>query len=133
MMTPESPRAAASASPTRSEQPPGPPPRKGLLEDALFYARFATDPIGFVRKRFETYGDIYRVPTKDVPLYVTRHPDHAHEVLVSRAAHYDKQHSAFKQLSTVLGRRDERRGGGLVGRGPDPDGDRVARLPRQRR
>ena len=103
MMTPESPRAAASASPTRSEQPPGPPPRKGLLEDALFYARFATDPIGFVRKRFETYGDIYRVPTKDVPLYVTRHPDHAHEVLVSRAAHYDKQHSAFKQLSTVLG------------------------------
>lgn len=70
---------------------------------ALFYARFFRDPIGVVGDRFARYGDVYRVTQGDTPLFVVRHPEHIHEVLVAKAAHYDKQHSAFKALGAILG------------------------------
>jgi cytochrome P450 len=106
--------AAAHALPWRSmtaapsqRLPPGPRANNGgLLGQLRFAYGFLTDPIGFVRGRFAEYGDIYFVPSRtgeDAGLYVVRHPDHVREVLVTRAAAFTKQHSAFRQLAQFLG------------------------------
>jgi cytochrome P450 len=73
------------------------------LRSARYYAAFAIDPIGFVRSRFDTYGDAYYAPNRDGGLFVFRHPDHLREVLSTKASSFTKQHSAFAQLSRVLG------------------------------
>ena len=83
--------------------PAGPAPRKGLVSSVRYLVGFARDPIGFVKKRFETYGDIYYVPNDDGGLFVLRHPDHLREVLTTRASSFTKEHTAFAQLSRVLG------------------------------
>ena len=98
----------ASAAPA----PPGPAPRRGgFLGNVAYYAGFLMDPIGFVASRFARYGDIYRVPgtgpggerSGHPDLYALRHPDHLHEVLVTRAAKFEKTHTAFERLSEFLG------------------------------
>ncbi len=95
-----------TAAPTL-RRPPGPLPNNGgVLGSLRFVYGALTDPIGFVRGRFEQYGDIYFVPSRtgdDAGLYVLRHPDHIREVLVTRASSFTKQHSAFRQLSQFLG------------------------------
>lgn len=54
-----------------------------------------------VRSRFERFGDlVYATDLTGTPLYSTRHPDHAYEVLVTRAADFDKR---SRDLSTYLG------------------------------
>jgi cytochrome P450 len=68
-----------------------------------YYAGFALDPIGFVGDRFQTYGDIYYAPNDDGGLFVLKHPDHLRELLVTRASSFTKEHTAFTQLSRVLG------------------------------
>lgn len=85
-----------------SPQPLGPPPKKGwrLLATQL---SFLIAPFGTVSRRFKRYGDAYRVEQSSGWLYVLRHPDHIRDVLVTHAASFDKQHSAFQQLSLVLG------------------------------
>jgi cytochrome P450 len=84
--------------------PPGPPPRKKDLASTLsYFYRFQRDPIGFVRSRFETYGDLYYAPSGGVGLYVIRHPDHLHEVLTANAAHFGKGHSALERVGEVIG------------------------------
>jgi cytochrome P450 len=83
--------------------PPGPPPRKGVVQSLKYYAGFALDPIGFVADRFERYGDIYYAPSSDGGLFVLKHPDHLREVLTTRASSFTKEHTAFAQLSRVLG------------------------------
>jgi cytochrome P450 len=83
--------------------PPGPPPRNGAISQVRYLAGFFFDPIGFVARRFERYGDIYYAPTKSTGLYVLRHPDHLREVLVTRASSFHKTHTAFARLSIVLG------------------------------
>lgn len=87
----------------REVRPPGPPPRKTLLAHARYYGGFALDPIAFVKSRFDDYGDMYYVPTSEGGLFVMRHPDHLREVLTTRASSFSKEHSAFDQLSRVLG------------------------------
>jgi cytochrome P450 len=84
-------------------RPPGPAPRRGLFEAVRYFYRFATDPIGFVADRFERYGDIYYAPSGDVGLFVIKRPEHIREVLVTRAASYRKEHTAFDRLEAVLG------------------------------
>jgi len=85
--------------------PPGPLPRAPGLGSLGYYLRFAIDPIGFVRERFEKYGDVYfaRVRGADDGLFVIRRPEHLKEVLVTRASSFTKEHSAFKSLSRFLG------------------------------
>ena len=83
--------------------PPGPPPRKGVLDSLGYYWSFLRDPIGFVGDRFSRYGDIYYAPSADGGLYVLRHPDDLREVLITQAAKFSKGHSAFRQLSRFLG------------------------------
>jgi cytochrome P450 len=96
--------------------PPGPPPRRaGFVGSVAYYVDFAIDPIGFVAGRFARFGDLYYVPGPDhAPpqgaarprnpgLFALRHPDHMIEVLVTRAAKFEKTHSAFERLSEFLG------------------------------
>lgn len=94
-------------SPALPGRPPGPPPNNGGALGQLRYAYgFLTDPIAFVRGRFERYGDIYFVPSRtgaDAGLYVLRHPDHIRELLVTRASSFTKQHSALRQIAQFLG------------------------------
>jgi cytochrome P450 len=74
-----------------------------LFPKLALYYRFLTDIVGVVGDRFQEYGDVYRVPGKPAALYVLRHPEHLYEVLVERAADFDKGHTAFDRLSEVLG------------------------------
>jgi cytochrome P450 len=83
--------------------PPGPPLRRGLLGSLGYYYGFYNDPIGFVRGRFDTYGDIYYAPSDSGGLYVIRHPDHLREVLVTRAAAYTKDHTGLRLIARFLG------------------------------
>lgn len=53
-----------------------------------------------VRTRFARFGDIYFIDDWRAPVYVTRHPDHAYEVLVSRASSFTKR---ARDLNTFLG------------------------------
>jgi len=89
--------------PTPPRRPPGPPGQGGLLRSIPFLVGFARDPLGFVGRRFETYGDVYYVPNDEGGLYVLRHPEHLHAVLVTHAAKMRKQHTAFELLSRVVG------------------------------
>lgn len=85
-----------------SLQPDGPGLRSRL---ALRFAQLQLllDPLGTVARRFARFGDAYRVELGDSQLYVFRHPDHIRDVLVTNAAAFDKQHTAFQRLSVVLG------------------------------
>lgn len=89
-------------SPHTAVRPPQPAPT-GWFGRCRHQYVLATDLVGFVARRFATLGDIYYVPNRDGGLYVTRHPDHLREVLVTRADCYSKQHSAFKRLERILG------------------------------
>ena len=84
--------------------PPGPPPREGLVDNLTYYYRFFNDSIGYVKERFESYGDIYYAPSGGVPLYVLRHPDHLWQVLVRDGAKYSKKHTAADVLERFLGK-----------------------------
>jgi cytochrome P450 len=85
------------------KQPPGPPQRKGVIASARFFAAFFRDPLGFVENRFASYGDVYFVPDDAQGLFVFRHPDHLRELLSAQASKFKKEHTAFDQLSRVLG------------------------------
>ena len=58
------------------------------------------DAVGTIQARFERYGDIYYTVSQGDPLFVSRHPDHFHEVLVTRAADFEKRGG---DLDHVLG------------------------------
>jgi cytochrome P450 len=93
------------AAPPEARFPDGPPPRKkGFIDAARYYLNFWLDPVGFVGRRFERFGDLYYVPNEAGPdLYVVRHPAHMRDVLVTHAASFDKTHSSLAQLSRFLG------------------------------
>lgn len=92
--------------PPRSDaKPDGPAPRRGGALGRIRYGlNFLLDPMGFVGGRFTRYGDTYFVGAEHQPgLYVMRHPDQLEEVLITKAKSFRKQHTAFAQLSQVLG------------------------------
>lgn len=94
---------AAAAPRASSARPPGPRAGLGPLGRFLNALPLLRDPIGGVTARFERWGDVYYVPGDGEGLYVLRHPDHYHEVLVAHASSYRKEHTAFERLSQVLG------------------------------
>lgn len=97
---------SSPAQPIPERRPPGPPPMGSNPFALLNYARiFREDPIGFVGGRFETYGDMYSTTFRGVPLYVTRHPAHIHETLVTRGQSFQKPETGFgaRQLRRFLG------------------------------
>ena len=69
--------------------PPGPTwssERKRPLKER--YDEVSHGIIPNVRSRFKRFGDIYFIKNFNTPVYVTRHPDHVHEVLVTRASSF---------------------------------------------
>ncbi len=78
-------------------------PDGGMASRVRTLIGFGTDPLGFVQRRFETYGDIYYVKNARGGFYVMKHPEHIHAVLVTQAAKMRKEHSAFELLSRVVG------------------------------
>jgi cytochrome P450 len=98
------PTSHAAAEPAVSPAlPPGPPPANTFVRRLRHYASMVVDPVGTVARRFDRYGDIYRVQFADNALYVLRHPDHIRDVLVNQASVFGKGHSAFARLGDVLG------------------------------
>ena len=82
--------------------PPGPPlSRRISLRHARNLRSYVRDPLAFVAGRFATYGDVYCVRKPGQLLYVFKHPDHLHELLVSQA---DGFHKADIGLEKILGR-----------------------------
>jgi cytochrome P450 len=73
------------------------------VQTAFLQLQLLLDPLATVGRRFARFGDAYRVRQQDSWLYIFRHPDHIRDVLVTNAAAFDKQHSAFQRLSLVLG------------------------------
>ncbi len=71
-------------------RPLGPKPPRTPWAFAKFVKEISADPIAFVGRRFESYGDLYYAPSGGTDLYVTRHPDHIEKVLVSQARHFIK-------------------------------------------
>jgi cytochrome P450 len=85
-----------------AKQPAGPAPR-GPVQTIISQLQLLRDPFGTVQRRFERFGNIYRVQQGDSAFYVTREPDSVREVLVTNSQLFDKRHSAFKRLSLLLG------------------------------
>ena len=93
-----------SAAATVDRFPPGPPTRRPGVGSLPYYLRFAADPIGFVKSRFDRYGDIYYAASAGSGgLFVLRRPEHLKEVLVTHASSFTKEHTAFRTLSRFLG------------------------------
>lgn len=83
-----------------THQPPGPTfasewkrPFKEVVEETSYGL------LHHVRSRFNRFGDIYFIDSR-TPVYVTRHPDHFHEVMVTRASSFAKR---TRDLNTFLG------------------------------
>ncbi|MEQ9497027.1 MAG: cytochrome P450 [Deltaproteobacteria bacterium] len=73
-------------------RPPGPvDDGASLLTSIRFYRDMTRDSLGTMRRRFERYGDLYFNVSRGDPLFVTRHPDHAYQVLVSGAKAFGKR------------------------------------------
>lgn len=74
-------------------EPPGPGPISAS-EGASFreqYLAMSKGHFGLVQHRFETYGDLYLDRTRAKPIHILRHPDHLHEVLVTKAQSFLKR------------------------------------------
>lgn len=94
---------AANTQNTHSDrQPAGPPPRRPI-QNLFAQLQLLLDPFSFVQRRFERFGNVYRVQQGRSAFYVSREADTVREVLVSRAAAFNKSHSAFQRLSLLLG------------------------------
>lgn len=82
---------------------PGPRPVDSYLQFLRHYGPLWLDPLGEVGRRFERYGDIYRVVGRSGELLVARDPAVAREVLLTQGTNFGKGHSAFARLRRVLG------------------------------
>jgi cytochrome P450 len=82
---------------------PGGPGRRSPMQTLIAQLQLLRDPFGAVQKRFERFGNVYRVLQGDHAFYVAREAPLVREVLVSNASAFDKQHSAFQRLSLLLG------------------------------
>lgn len=60
---------------------PGPPGRFGLRN----LAQFIRDPLGFLRRHTDEYGDVVRTKVMGTDFYLINHPDHIEEALVRKA------------------------------------------------
>jgi cytochrome P450 len=63
------------------------------------------EPVQRVQERFERYGDIYYAPFLKRDVYVLRHPEHIHEVLITQAGKFEKPREGLTagQLRRLLG------------------------------
>ncbi len=64
---------------------------------------FGRDSIGFAHEMFERYGDVVAIRFANMKAYMMRHPDHAHQVLVSEASKFHKSPVYRLVLGRFLG------------------------------
>ncbi|MFK7926802.1 MAG: cytochrome P450 [Myxococcota bacterium] len=86
--------------------PPGPERlrRWQVLQMAKVYGALFKDPIAFIGGRFAAHGDLYHLhETGGGHLYATQHPDHLHELLVTRHKDMQKRGGANDRLVPILG------------------------------
>lgn len=87
-------------------RPPG-PPRVTANPFSLFayLRRMRREPVGRVQERFDRFGDIYYAPFLERDVYVLRHPEHIHEVLIAQASKFEKPSVGLtaRQLRRLLG------------------------------
>jgi cytochrome P450 len=88
------------------QRPPG-PPRVSANPLSLFsyMQRMRREPVTRVQERFERFGDIYYAPFLKRDVYVLRHPEHVHEVLITQASKFEKPSEGLTatQLRRLLG------------------------------
>ncbi|WP_192583072.1 cytochrome P450 [Streptomyces albicerus] len=63
---------------------------------------FKRDPLAFLARSRERYGDIFRFRPFGVPMVMVNHPDYIRHVLVDRGERYDKNATIFKVIRPVL-------------------------------
>ncbi|MBK6686348.1 MAG: cytochrome P450 [Deltaproteobacteria bacterium] len=85
-----------------SPRPPGPTWATETRRPwKVIYSEISRGLLPIVRGRFERFGDlVYATNLTGTPLYSLRHPDHIHEVLVTRATDFTKR---SKDLEVYLG------------------------------
>jgi cytochrome P450 len=87
-------------------RPPGPPPvTYHPLSLLLHLRRMGRDPSEEIARRFDRYGDLYRLPFLGREVYVTRHPEHIQQILVTEADKFGKPREGVvaRQLGRLLG------------------------------
>lgn len=88
------------------KRPPGPARvSANPLSLWAYMRRMQRDPVSRVAERFDAYGDIYYAPFMRRDVYVLRHPEHIHEVLVAQASKFEKPREGLtaNQLRRLLG------------------------------
>lgn len=86
--------------------PPGPPPIRTPWGLVRYFRGITRDPAAFVGRRFQRYGDLYYAPISGAHLYVTRHPDHFREALLTHGGSFAKTEKgrAAERLERFLGK-----------------------------
>ena len=71
--------------------PPGPTEMgEGVWQNYLFYRRFFKDPLSYVTRWMETYGDVWHFMIGDVHNYSVANPDVIYELFVRQARRFIK-------------------------------------------
>lgn len=66
---------------------------------SLAYKR---DPLGFLSRSRDRYGDLFRFRLLGIPIVMVNHPDHVRHILIDKAEQYDKNAPLFKAVRPVL-------------------------------
>lgn len=78
-----------SAIPTTTRTPRSAPPVT-LLSALPFFNAVNRDFFNYIERSFSEYGDLFRIDMFGRPTFFVHHPDHLHELLVSRADDFQK-------------------------------------------
>lgn len=93
----------SAAQTIKNTLPPGPPAARNFFQTLDQVREFANNPFGTLRKRFDTYGDIYLMSIAGFSQYNVRHPDDIRRILVTDAAKYHKDPN-YKDTKAGLAR-----------------------------
>ncbi|MBZ0287035.1 MAG: cytochrome P450 [Anaerolineae bacterium] len=83
--------------------PPGPPPAKNIIQIIQLMSVFRGNTLEVFRNFQNQYGDTYMLQFGEGRGYITSHPDLMHEVLVTKAASFQKDRD-MKNRKTGLAR-----------------------------
>ncbi|MCA9903198.1 MAG: cytochrome P450 [Anaerolineae bacterium] len=82
---------------------PGPKPARNLLEQLRLMSQFDHDTLGMIQRGFDTFGDVWLIEAGKMQQFMFRHPDHYHEILITKASSFHKDLN-YKDRKKGLGR-----------------------------
>ncbi|MBE0688889.1 MAG: cytochrome P450 [Anaerolineae bacterium] len=82
---------------------PGPKPARNLLDQLKLMSQFDRDALGLINRGFDDYGDVWAIEIGSMKQFMFQHPDHYHEILVTKAASFHKDLN-YKDRKKGLGR-----------------------------